>query len=70
MYQNPKEILHKNVSDHFEIIFSETSRKSWVSEKKSTSESDVHSSLWGRSQLTQLGTKPSSNVFVSFKIKT
>ena len=34
IYQNTKEILRKNVSDHFEIIFSQTSRKSWVSEKK------------------------------------
>ena len=54
--QNTKEILHKNVSNHFEIIFFENSRKSWVSGKKSTFEPETHSVLWWRSQLSQLGT--------------
>ena len=56
LQQNTKEILHKNASNHSEIIFFENSRKSWVSEKKSTSESDAHSALWWRSQSSQLGT--------------
>ena len=54
--QTTKEILHKNVFDCTYVIFFENSRKSWVSEKKSTFESDAHSAVWLRSQLLQLGT--------------
>ena len=54
--QTTKEILHKNVSYHSDIIFFENSRKIWVSEKKSTFESDAHSAVWWRSQFLQLGT--------------
>ena len=54
--QTTKEIPHKNVSYHSDIIFFENSRKSQVSGKKSTSESNAHSAVWWRSQLDQLGT--------------
>ena len=54
--QTTKEIVHKNVFYHSDIIFFENSRKSWVSEKKITFESDAHSAVWWRSQLLQLGT--------------
>ena len=54
--QTTKEILHKNVFYHSDIIFFENSRKSWVSGKKGTSESDAHSAVWWRSQLDEVGT--------------
>ena len=46
IYQNTEEILHKNVSDHFEITFSKISRKSSVSEKKVRS-SPTHTARFG-----------------------
>ena len=45
--QTTKEILHKNVFYHSDIIFFENSRKSWVSEKKSRYESDTHTAICG-----------------------
>ena len=44
--QTTKEILHKNVFYHSDIIFFENFRKSCVSGKKSSYESDAHSVLW------------------------
>ena len=48
--------MHKIIFDCTDVIFFENSRKSWVSEKKSTCESDAHSAVWWHSQLGELGT--------------